>query len=224
MSDSFYNILSPDVSRRCRKVDRVLLSSDEADDYCFDDASDTMGLYTFDMDVLALQQKQSDRGKKARRQSSLHSSRASKRMSIFSSSIKANTNIAEYLESLGTNQSDVPSSAEENSTTAREAAGTEQASGGGALDSIGLRLPPYSVGVWKSEEIRVMRMGFTDGFFYPTFASALESYFNGDWEDAKIKFTLILDRMSDGPSSYFLGIIEANGGRPFPGFNGYGDI
>ena len=46
MSDSFYNTLSPDVSRRYRKVDRVILSSDEAEDYCFDDASDTMGLYT----------------------------------------------------------------------------------------------------------------------------------------------------------------------------------
>ena len=221
MSDSFYNILAPDIRRRCRMVDRIKFGSDDdqLDDYDLDE-SETMTLYTFDMNIEALYQPPESRAKSTR-QGSLNGSRlgrGNRRLSIFGSS-KPNTNMADYFEvhdSIPTESNlEVFSSSDYSINPIVKGDGNE---------SFKLRLSPYHKTVWKSEEMRIMRMDYTDGFLNPLFTSALESYFIGDWGAAAIKFTTILDKMKDGPSSYFLSVIEANDGRPFPGFDVYGTL
>jgi hypothetical protein len=201
MSDSFYNILSPDVRRRCRMIDRLKLGTDSEpdDNYCFDPISDTMTLYTYDMSTGVLQQPSGIRPS----ETAGSSLRQSKRLSIFSSS------------KVITDSLEAPSPATAASNPEAASAGNEQ---------FKLDLSPYNPSVWTSKEMRSMRMMYTDGIFYPTFNSALEAYFNGDWIGAEAKFTSVLNRMKDGPSSYFSNIIKANAGHPFPGFDGYGDI
>jgi hypothetical protein len=201
MSDSFYNILSPDVRRRCRMIDRLKLTSDNVlddNDYCFDSISDTMTLYTFDMSIVVLQQPVRRRGS----DTTGISLQQSRRLSILSSS-------------------KVMSDSLEAPSHATTASNPEVSRG---IEQFKLDLSPYNPSVWTSMEMRNMRMMYTDGIFYPTFNSALESYFNGDWADAEVKFISILNRMKDGPSSYFLNIIKANAGHPFPGFDGYGEV
>jgi hypothetical protein len=200
MSDSFYNILSPDVRRRCRMIDRVkLVRDDEADEnYCIDAAADTMTLYTYDFIIGVTQQP----ARKKQGETNSGSLRQSRRLSLFSSS-KLFADSAEV---------------------AAASLDSASVSASNENEKFKLDLSPYHASVWTSTEMRNMRMLYTDGIFHPTFQSALEAYFNGDWVDAEIKFTSLVNRMNDGPSSYFLSVIKANAGRPYPGFDGYGDI
>lgn len=200
MSDSFYNILSPDVRRRCRMIDRVKLIRDyeEDENYCTDATADTMTLYTYDF-IIGVPKPPA---KKKQGEGSSTNLRQSRRLSLFSSSklVADSTEVA--VASLD---------------PALVSASNEK-------EEFKLDLSPYNPSVWTSAEMRNMRMLYTDGIFHPTFQSALEAYFNGDWADAEMKFSSIVNRMSDGPSSYFLSVIKANAGRPHPGFDGYGDV
>eukprot|EP00957_Ditylum_brightwellii_P056978 4318234-Ditylum_brightwellii.AAC.1 len=56
MSGEFYNLLHQSQKGRCRKIDQVLLHSDDDDasDAGEIDEDDIMKLYTFDMDIDAL--------------------------------------------------------------------------------------------------------------------------------------------------------------------------
>jgi len=80
----------------------------------------------------------------------------------------------------------------------------------------------FSNSVWISEEMRMMRSRYTDGMFFNTFDSGLRSYFSGNWVDAKRCFELILDRLEDGPSLYFMQMMKEHNWKPPFGFTGYG--
>ena len=56
MSSSFHNLLHKSSQRRFRKIDQVFFADEEEDDFDTTDVEglETMGLYTFDMDVDAL--------------------------------------------------------------------------------------------------------------------------------------------------------------------------
>ena len=56
MSSSFHNLLHKSSQRRCRKIHQVFFADEEEDDFDTTDVKglETMGLYTFDMDVDAL--------------------------------------------------------------------------------------------------------------------------------------------------------------------------
>ena len=58
MSDDFHSLLHTSNQRRCRKIDQVFFVADEeeTDDITDGEGSETMGLYTFDMDIDALSQ------------------------------------------------------------------------------------------------------------------------------------------------------------------------
>ena len=76
----------------------------------------------------------------------------------------------------------------------------------------------YHVDVWISEELRRIRSRFEGpGNKFPvqkTWEEGLKSFYNCEWNHAQNCFSTILDRFDDGPSQYFLNIIEKHGGVP----------
>jgi hypothetical protein len=80
----------------------------------------------------------------------------------------------------------------------------------------------FSSSVWVSEEMRLMRARYTDGMFFNSFDSGLRSYFAGNWVDARQCFATILERLKDGPSMYFMKLMEENNWKPPRNFSGYG--
>ena len=76
----------------------------------------------------------------------------------------------------------------------------------------------YHVDVWISKELRRIRSRFEGpGNKFPfqkTWEAGLKSFYNCKWNHAQNCFSTILDRFDDGPSQYFLNIIEKHGGVP----------
>ena len=242
MSNSFYDLLSTTVRDKCRKVDRVALGFDAEDDDYLNNTSEKMILYTFDLDIDALHQAK-DIGARAKRSNGLDpdaSVRESRRLSATSSANKSNSaRVVDSFTAQGNNQT----VGEVSSKLRFRHVNVEKDSfRGSSADNafyplaeehcqnqidpgfMGLQHEHFGSHLWTREDMRIMRQCYNDGFFIPTFSSALESYFNCDWINARAKFMLILERIKDGPSSYFLGIIDANNGHPFIGFRGYGEV
>ena len=76
--------------------------------------------------------------------------------------------------------------------------------------TLGLILPTapslYNANVWRSEDMRKIRMLFSDGLFlFQKFNSGLQSYYARDWEHGGT----ILESFDNGPPSrYFLKCIQ----------------
>eukprot|EP00590_Aulacoseira_subarctica_P006681 CAMPEP_0172436226 /NCGR_PEP_ID=MMETSP1064-20121228/71613_1 /TAXON_ID=202472 /ORGANISM="Aulacoseira subarctica , Strain CCAP 1002/5" /LENGTH=684 /DNA_ID=CAMNT_0013184623 /DNA_START=1290 /DNA_END=3344 /DNA_ORIENTATION=+ len=242
MSNSFYDLLSTTVRDKCRKVDRVILGFDAEDDYCLDNTSEKMILYTFDIDIDALHQAK-DIGARAQRSNGLTpdaSVRESRRLSTTSSVNKSNSaRVIDSLLAQGNNQTvgelssklllshvNVANSSFRGSSTDNVFSPLSEDHCQTKMDPgfMGLQHENFGSHLWTREDMCIMHQCYCDDFFHPTFSSALESYFNCDWIDARAKFLLILERIKDGPSNYFLGIIDANNGHPFIGFKGYGEV
>lgn len=80
----------------------------------------------------------------------------------------------------------------------------------------------YNSNVWLSEDMRRIRQLYSDGLFFQKFNSGFLAYYAKDWEHATQCFQTILERFDDGPSRYFLNLINENNGVPPRDFKPYG--
>ena len=228
MSDSFHRLLHPSNRRRCRKVDQIMIQSDDDEDE--DDYESGSGtiieLLTFDMDIDALwrtkpkaranksdsgHESESDLGsdkQQKREVSRISGSRLGRRISVRIGGLKDGSD--ELSEVFGSNaQAASQGEMKEEPTSPPE-----------------LVLPNgpvlYNANVWVGDDMRRIRQLYSDGLFFQKFNSGLQSFYARDWEHARQCFTTILDRFEDGPSRYFLNEIEKNNGVPPRNFRPYG--
>jgi class 3 adenylate cyclase len=250
MSDNFHRLLHPSNRRRCRKVDQILLQSEEDDDE--EAYGDVMELFTFDMDIDALWKvstKKTSEGEGGSDTESINESakgskrdimekKASNRLVAGSSLLKGTRrrSVSRMKPTGGDLSSEEFKTANVVSEAAAQAAAMVIAGstefGHEVETSIVRHLPPelvlpsgptlYNANVWLSDDMRKIRELFSDGLFFQKFNAGLQSYYARDWEHAKQCFKTILERFDDGPSNYFLECIENNNGIPPRNFAAYG--
>lgn len=82
----------------------------------------------------------------------------------------------------------------------------------------------YSERIWLEPYMRKIRRVFvSNGIFFQKFDDGLKSYYAKDWDHSKGCFQLILSSFGeDGPSRYFLKLMEEHNGQPPKNFLGYG--
>lgn len=229
MSNCFHSLLHNSNQRRCRKIDQVFFVADEeeTDDITDGEGSETMGLYTFDMDIDALSQEcLSDSEEEStaaeslhlparrREPASVHSSdgglRSPRRWSVGLFKSKKFVSLSTSLVLLKDDES------QENKSKSKKWKRDDK-----------LRLPKdvvrYHESMWQDPEINIIRKRFTADFFLK-FNNGLSSYINGDWDTARLHFESMVKYFDDGPSKNFLKEMEKhNFIRPW-NFNGYTNI
>ena len=83
----------------------------------------------------------------------------------------------------------------------------------------------YNPAYWRSDVMFRIRKKYLEGLhglFFHHYSQGLQSFYHRDWERAKQNFQAILDTFEDGPSRYFMKIIDKNGGKVPPNFRPYG--
>ena len=81
----------------------------------------------------------------------------------------------------------------------------------------------YSRKVWSSYDMRQIRRTYVESeYFFEVFNAGLEAFYSKEWGAAKKHFLKILENFDDGPSKYFLAQIDRNNGIPSEDFKGYG--
>ena len=238
MSDSFHRLLHPNNRRRCRKIDQIIIKSEDDDETEGLPEGDVVELLTYDMDIDALW-KDGKKIKAAKSTSSttnresdsdVGSEKGSKREGLrmpgsvrqaSSAMMKANRRRSlKFGKDLGSDElSDGGFLAQGGNVQTEHT----EVDGGGPAELV---LPTghalYNASVWTNEDMRKMRSRYTDGLFFHNFNAGLQAFYGKDWDHAKQCFITILDRFEDGPSRYFLNQIEKNHGKPPRGFLGYG--
>jgi len=220
MSGEFNKLLYKRNRDRCRKIDQLLISDHEDDDL----DAEIMNLFTFDMDVDALQQRPSEvidtgetgtipkDGKK--RKQNIRKRRTSK-----GSGKKSNTssNADRSKKSDNGNRT--------SSTSFLEFASNLDKNDYHKPSELSLPNGPmlYSHNVWFSPEMKRLRQKFVQGeFFFEYYKEGLEAYYRKDWREAKRYFRYVWENFEDGPSKYFLAQIEKHKGKPPKDFKAYG--
>ncbi len=218
MSGEFHKLLYKRNRDRCRKVDQLLIGDHEEEDL----DAEVMNLFTFDMDVDALQRPSEtiDLGEmntipkdgKKRKQNIRKRRKSSGKKSNSSSNADrskksdggmnrtSSTSFVEFASNLGKNDYQKPSE---------------------------LSLPNgpvlYSHNAWFTPEMKRLRQKFVQGeFFFEHFKEGLEAFYRKDWREAKKCFRYVKENFDDGPSKYFLAQIEKHKGVPPKDFRGYG--
>jgi len=82
-------------------------------------------------------------------------------------------------------------------------------------------LIPYCINDWKTDDMIKIRSQYDDGLTFKSFQAGLQSFYNRDWVHAKRMFQSILVRFEDGPSRYYVNIIEDHDGVPPRDFTPY---
>jgi hypothetical protein len=230
MSDDFHRLLHPSNRRRCRKIDQIIIRNedDDEDDDGLPDG-DIVELLTFDMDIDALWTdakqgtKQSDTGRES--DSDVGSEKGSRRMKVGVSVRQVSNGLmgkaGRRVSVRGSDELSDGNFIVQAGTRDVQADHTEGGDGGPP----GFVLPKgpalYNANVWVSEPMQKMRKRYIDGLFFQNFNAGLHSFYNKDWDHAKLCFQNILDRFEDGPSRYFLTQIENNHGKPPRNFQPY---
>jgi len=241
MSGAFYSLLNPTTARRCRKVDSVLISdSSETDDqfaievdlYADDKIMD---LYTFDIDVkkawdyrhhqktLKRTIKDPPKARKSKSGRMISTSMLEPLKSEVSrrSSMDSSTCSSRNKNNNNTNVTDVnnDNNIGDNNNEVTITAGNEkeQKSIAPTIDDVILPTSRFLFSLkndFTTNEMRCMVEKYSDGLFYQTFQTGLNSFYSRDWDRAKQSFESILDRIDDGPSKYYLKRISATNGVP----------
>jgi class 3 adenylate cyclase len=220
MSEAFYNLLDSTNKYRCRKVDQLLLFNE---DECISDIADVneriehgekMNLYTFDMDIAALWRV--DDEDNASVTSSVNEIRAS------TSSRRQRTSIRDHTRKSMRYLVPRRSSSNLDSDTGGETHHDKH-----FTPSKELILPigpcEYNDRCWLAPDIKAIRRTYvSNGIAYPMFESGLIAFYGSQWEHAKHCFQTVLAQMDDGPSRYFIKMIDEHDGIPPPDFIGYG--
>lgn len=237
MSDDFHRLLHPSNRRRCRKIDQILLRSeeDEEDDEGLPEGH-VIELLTFDMDIEALwrdtkhgaKSSRSDGGRES--DSDLGSEKGVRRDprggNRPSAGLKAMSRRRSVMFSKDINSDELSDNNFLAHATANMQDQTENdlgVGGGGGPPKLSLPTGPalYTPNVWVNDDMKRMRQRFTDGLFFQNFNAGLHSYYSKDWDHARQMFANILERFEDGPSRYFLDQIEKNRGKPPRNFHPY---
>lgn len=221
MSGEFHKLLHSRNRDRCRKVDQVLLDHGE-DEHDLD--AEVMNLFTFDMDIDALEQtkpapnvidadervasprmgkktlRKRKKGSGEKKNSSSTKDRSRKSEIAEFTRRASSTSFAEFASNLESNDYDKPSE---------------------------LILPKgpmlYSHNVWFSPEMKRIRRKYVQGeLFFENYKLGLDAYYKKDWVEARKYFRYVLENFDDGPSKYFLAKIKANKGVPPEDFMGCG--
>jgi len=79
----------------------------------------------------------------------------------------------------------------------------------------------YNASIWLKDDLRRTRRKFSHGSFYGPFNTALQSYFKGEWKEARNNFERVAERFDDNPSKYFLKKMKATNYVPPMSFIGY---
>jgi len=191
LSGAFYSILNPSNRRRCRKIDRVLISDEENEELI--DYDNMMDLYTFDVDVEAYwTHRRETRGKKETY-----------------SKIVASLSDATFLQSFAIDQDQDQDQDQEEPDL-----GIKQV-------DLPVGTLYFNMREFSSIDIEKACEKFSEGYFYHIFDSGFEAFYKRDWNAAKYCFQTILKRFPDGPSRYFLDIIKKHKGVPPPHFKTY---
>jgi hypothetical protein len=237
MSGSFHRLLDQRNKRRCRKVDQILVY-DDADGDDEDVEGQVMDLFTFDMNIEALNvEKHVDHTESDMNSDSEFRVRPAlmsrkSRMSVGKLLPTHKERITEH------SSADFGDPSGVGGTTSNESLSVLNGGDGGVLegsvighhmnkrktDLIVLPNGPaiYNANVWFTEDMRIIRQRYSDGIFFQKFNAGLQSFYSKDWDHAKQCFTTLLSRFEDGPSRYFLNQIEEHNGKPPRDFNGYG--
>jgi len=231
MSDSFHRLLHPSNRRRCRKIDQILIREDEDDSEEDILNGEIIELFTFDMNIDALW----DERRRALRSAKSDTGRDSDSMSESGSKRGGLGMLPRGRRNsvrLGKNAMKEMASEEMSEHYALAVGGSQRdlnlnlTKDGETVAALKLVLPTgqalYNANVWTNEEMRTLRQLYSDGLFFQTFSSGLQSFYSKDWDHARQCFSTILERFEDGPSRYFLNQIENNNGRPPRDFLGYG--
>jgi class 3 adenylate cyclase len=244
MSDSFHKLLHPSNRRRCRKIDQIIFPDEEDDETETDEITgEIMELYTYDMDIEALWQKQktqhqgfegedetseSESGPGAggsKRGFKAHSQQGQSGRPFLSTSRRFRST-RRFDDSKASEEFRVGATAEKdfqpNVSITNDATKNDevnQSSPGELVLPTGPAL--YSSNVWLSEDMRTIRQRFTHVIFQ-RFSSGLQAYYSKDWKTARENFSAVLEYFEDGPSRYFVNEIDKHKGVPPRDFNGYG--
>ena len=225
MSSSFHNLLHKSSQRRCRKIHQVFFADEEEDDFDTTDVEglETMGLYTFNMDVDALLNESiSDSEEESMAESLSLASRRREPTSInsdgaLSSPRRWSVGLFKSKKSVTVSTSLILEDKElhENMKKAKKWKRDDK-----------LILPEdvvrYDASMWQDEDITIIRKKFSTEFFLK-FNNGLSSYIAGDWDAAKVHFDFMVEHFDDGPSKYFLKEMKKhNFIRPW-NFNGYSE-
>jgi len=167
-----------------------------------------MELYTFDMDIGALWGEGGDVGDKMARES----------LSNFT--LRQRYNSADNERKSIIRTMFAPNQTEDDTKSDNKGDTTSAFTLSSLLDDseeVQMNLPtgpvPYSLKQYAEGDMKKIRERFNETFF-KTFRQALTSYYNREWNDAKMYFQTILTDFNDGPSRHFLMEIEKNGGVP----------
>lgn len=234
MSDDFYSLLDSANRYRCRKVDQLIMLTEEggglSDPLEILDSGEKMNIYTFDVDIEALwrspmmTEDDNSTNSNCDAEPSLSSlKRMSTRARRSSSIIARDIPIVTSTRSLHRRASftDV-----QNAASAQAAAVLAAADELTDKPSRTLVLPSsvrhYNERAWLEPDIKKIRHAYVaNGIIFPKYQEGLKSFYSKDWEHAKKCFEFVLAQRDDGPSRYFLDRIAEHDGVPPRNFIGY---
>lgn len=83
----------------------------------------------------------------------------------------------------------------------------------------------YTERSWLEPDIKAIRRDYVaNGIIFPKYQEGLKAYYSKDWAQAKQCFDLVVSTRDDGPSRYFLGLMEQHDGVAPRNFIGYGVV
>lgn len=212
-SNSFYELLDPKTQRRCRKIDQVYFPEDEDEAYepSIDEKMEMrMEMFTFDMDLSTLWKKNQGRPEESKKdpktqQSFANRKRPGRRMSIRASGAS---------DELRTTNAEASGMFEKEKAKTKADAPKEKKKE--------LELPTgvqqYKDKDWLQEDIRMIREKYTTAVIQD-FSSGLDRYYARDWVSARRFFEMVLERLDDGPSNYFLEEMKRHNWKPPSNFS-----
>ncbi|KAL7538058.1 hypothetical protein ACHAXR_008250 [Thalassiosira sp. AJA248-18] len=248
MSDAFYNLLTSTNRLRCRKVDQLLMLTEEdgglSDPNEILDCGEKMHIYTFDMDIEALRRPPANDDNV-----STISDSATETLRSFSdqrrtlgpggvASLSSSKRRSGLVRRASFTTREIPGSLRRRSTANIPNAMTgdlEKAIKAVVEDELAekvssitetLVLPTgvhhYNERAWLEPDIKTIRRDYVaNGIIFPKYQEGLKAYYAKDWVQAKQCFEFVLSQRDDGPSRYFLGRMEEHGGIPPRNFIGY---
>jgi hypothetical protein len=214
MSGDFYDLLHQRTQSKCRKIDQLLLSEDWDTDLALDDSGqDILRLYTFDMDLSALQNNVEVIEEK-KRSSSPPSLRQRRMTSIMQRQSKSRSILE---QGVSFRNSKTLKSVDKDAKQDRVA---------NVKGELILPTGPifYNPSIWITGDIAKIRIKYEQSQLPSKFATALELYCNGRWVEACEIFEELKDTYDDGPSIRFYKLIKENNCVPPRNFNGYGQV
>jgi len=238
MSGEFFGMLAKSSQRRCRKIDQITLTQDIVEDNIYDaldnDTEDTMELYTHDFvvedswvdntldDSTRIAAPNLGEGVVQPLSDFLSQTSTSTLQGIGNQDSKKDVNVVRPPGPRSRRRWSVTFDA---NSPSNDNIGTETKN---ELDRPGLgelSLPSgpvsYNASIWLKDDLRRIRRKFTDGRFYGPFNTALQLYFKGEWNEARIYFERVAERFDDKPSKHFLEKMKATKYVPPMSFIGY---